>query len=75
MSVLCEEAKSIDVVGLSSHSPPISLVRYTMIDMYLSLSAFSGEVVPLRVMDVMYVIPCCRGLSANSRRIVPHVNK
>ena len=29
-----------------------------MIDMYLSLSALSGEVVPLHVMDVMYVIPC-----------------
>ena len=29
-----------------------------MIDMYFSLSAFSGEVVPLHVVDVMCVILC-----------------
>ena len=29
-----------------------------MIDMYLSLSAFSGEVVPLHIVDVMCVILC-----------------
>ena len=41
------------------------------IDMYLSLSALSGEAVPLHIMDVM----CCNamylGLSANSQGMLP----
>ena len=41
------------------------------IDMYLRLSALSGEVVPLHAVDVM----CCNamypGLSANSQGMLP----